>query len=83
MKRTPIKERIRRAHESLRDKRREADYARMLKRVFPPEEYPRAWAYASQGGPPGCAMSFNRALREMGGQRREDSVWLPREESKR
>ena len=35
--------------------------------VFPRKEYPKAWNYSTNGGPPGCAMAFGRALREMGG----------------
>jgi hypothetical protein len=33
--------------------------------VFPPNEYPDAWRYSSNGGPPGCAMTFGAALRKM------------------
>ncbi len=42
-------------------------YHDMLERVFPRSEYPDAWRYSSNGGPPGCAMTFGRALRMLGG----------------
>lgn len=59
----PIKDRIRAALE--------AEGGRMLRhqlmhKVFPQDQFPKAWNYQSNGGPPGCAMAFGRALREMG-----------------
>lgn len=39
------------------------DYHDLLRAVFPYEEWPNAWRYQSNGGPPGCAMAFGRALR--------------------
>jgi hypothetical protein len=41
------------------------DYWTLLERVFPVEQYPRAYRYASQGGPPGVAMIFGAALRRL------------------
>lgn len=54
------------------------DYHELMRRVFPFEQYPRAWRYAAQGGPPGGAMALSRAIREMGGRRSRNTVWLPR-----
>ena len=41
-------------------------YYSLMVQCFPPDEYPKAWRYQSNGGPPGCAMAFGKALREMG-----------------
>lgn len=41
-------------------------YHDVMHEVFPRESYPRAFRYKTEGGPPGCAMAFGRALREMG-----------------
>lgn len=40
-------------------------YRDLLAAVFPYEEWPRAWRYQSNGGPPGCAMVFGKAIREL------------------
>ncbi len=54
------------------------DYHTLMGLVFPIEDYPGAWRCSMNGGPPGCAMAFGRALRQMGGARgRDDIVWLP------
>lgn len=45
-----------------------AQYHELLRAVFPPDIYPNAWNYSANGGPPGCAMAFGRALRKMGAQ---------------
>lgn len=67
-----LKDRIKSAYE------KGIGYHELMRRVFPPEQYPKAWNYSSNGGPPGCAMVFGRALREMGGRRSSDNtVWLP------
>ena len=64
MKKKPsLEQRIRDAYAQTRD------YHRMLELVFPASKYPRAWRYSSNGGPPGCAMTFGNALRKMGGYR--------------
>jgi hypothetical protein len=63
MKRTPIEQRIRAALAG----RLRAPYHDLMDAVFPAEQYPRAMRYQSNGGPPGCAMAFNAALRRMGG----------------
>jgi len=61
------------------------DYNELMRAVFPFESYPEAWRYASHGGPPGCAMAFNRAIREMGGNRdrTDNTVWLAHESTDR
>lgn len=41
-------------------------YFDLANKVFPPEHFPKAFGYQSNGGPPGCYMSLSRALREMG-----------------
>lgn len=73
----PIRARIRSSYEKSRD------YATMLCAVFPPELFPKAHRISNNGGPPGCAMAFGKALREMGGRRDGDRVWLPVETTKR
>ena len=55
-----IKDRIREAYEP------GINYYALMSAVFPVADYPRAWNYSSNGGPPGCSMAFSRALREMG-----------------
>jgi hypothetical protein len=63
VKRVPIKRRIAKAY------RHGITYYDLLRITFPEDDYPRAFVYGSNGGPPGCAMAFGRALREMDGQR--------------
>lgn len=46
--------------------RRGIGYRELMREVFPEEQYPRAWRYQSNGGPPGCAMSFGKALKQLG-----------------
>ena len=41
-------------------------YADLMRAVFPEDLYPKAWRYSANGGPPGCAMAFGRALQEHG-----------------
>ena len=43
------------------------DYNLLMQACFPPETHPEAFGYPTRGGPPGCAMAFNRALSEMNG----------------
>lgn len=71
----PIQERIRAAV----GESGHAQYYDVLLKVFPPDLYPRAWRYSSNGGPPGCAMAFHNALRKMGGRRgyMDGEVWIP------
>lgn len=42
------------------------DYHVLMDLVFPVADYPRAWRYATGGGPPGCAMAFGAGLRRCG-----------------
>jgi hypothetical protein len=42
-------------------------YHDLMRAVFPEDQYPRARRYRTGGGPPGCAMAFNAAIRRMGG----------------
>lgn len=69
----PIKQRIRAAY------RPGIAYYELMQAVFPEDQFPSAWRYGSNGGPPGCAMAFGRAIREMGGNVSLDrqAVWLP------
>lgn len=59
MKSIPIKTRIRESYIP------GIGYHELMRAVFPEDEYPNAWRYSNNGGPPGCAMAFGRALREM------------------
>lgn len=63
MKKVPLKERILTALEKAGGSMPRHD---LMRAVFPPDEYPKAWNYQANGGPPGCAMPFGRAVREMG-----------------
>lgn len=71
-----IKERIRKAYTE-----GAVEYYSLMYAVFPIEKYPDAYRYSRNGGPPGCAMAFNRAIREMGGRRdyKTKLVYLPPE----
>jgi hypothetical protein len=62
VKRVPIKKRIQDALESHGGS---MGYHALMRIVFPEDQYPKAWNYQANGGPPGCAMAFGRALREM------------------
>lgn len=57
----PLKQRI---HDALAAGPR--PYHAVLHEVFPDEQFPRAFRCSVNGGPPGCAMAFGRALREIG-----------------
>lgn len=60
---TPLKDRIRNALVAAGGR---TNYHDLMYVVFPGDVYPKAWRYQSNGGPPGCAMAFGKALREMG-----------------
>lgn len=49
-------------------------YHQLLHRVFPPEEYPRAYRYSCNGGPPGVAMPFRKALNALNMNERFDEM---------
>ena len=59
----PIAQRIRNA---FRKGETALSYHELLGRVFPSDQYPNAWRYSSNGGPPGCAMAFRKALNKLG-----------------
>lgn len=42
------------------------NYHSLAVRVFPEKDYPRAFRYQSNGGPPGCYMALSAALRRYG-----------------
>ena len=44
---------------------RELSYHILARRVFPAADYPKAWRYSSNGGPPGCYMALSTAIRRM------------------
>jgi hypothetical protein len=62
-RKTPIADRIRAA---FKPGERKLSYYELMNRVFPHAEYPRAQRHQVNGGPPGCAMAFGKALRLMG-----------------
>ena len=41
-------------------------YHELAMQVFPPSVNPRSWRYRAGGGPPGCYMALNAALRRYG-----------------
>lgn len=45
---------------------RKLRYGELARRVFPQDEYPKAWHYRSEGGPPVCYMVLTAALNRMG-----------------
>lgn len=59
----PIQQRITEALESNGNSMSFADLARS---VFPEADFPNAWRYSSNGGPPGCYMAVSAAIRRMG-----------------
>lgn len=63
VKRQPIRERI---HAALVEAGGKLAYDRLAYKVFPPNDYPRAWNYSVNGGPPGCYMALTAALRRHG-----------------
>jgi hypothetical protein len=72
----PIKERIRAAYY------RGIGYHELMHKVFPEDKYPKAYRYQQNGGPPGCAMAFGRALREMGAHEHSGAdrkIYIPTE----
>lgn len=69
MKDLPIKARIKIA---LLRAGKTMDRRDLMRVVFPSDKYPRAFNYQANGGPPGCAMAFGRAIREMCG---ENEIW--------
>lgn len=50
----------------------ELSYGDLAVRVFPPDDYPRSWRNATQGGPPGCYIALSAAIRRYGIQERWD-----------
>lgn len=78
-----IKERICREYVRLRKTRHAigfgVTYHSLIRAVFPTDKYPRAFNHSNNGGPPGCAMAFGSALRELGGREFDREVWLPKE----
>jgi len=38
------------------------EYYDLARRVFPEDQYPKAWRYQSNGGPPGLVMALSRAI---------------------
>ena len=40
-------------------------YHDLMLKLWPPADYPRAWRYSSNGGPPGCAIAFGRAVGQL------------------
>lgn len=46
--------------------RRGIGYRELMRAVFPEDQYPNAWRYQANGGPPGCAMSFGKAMKKLG-----------------
>lgn len=58
-----LHDRIMQALNECRDGR--SDYHSLMRMVWPPNDYPRAYRHSVNGGPPGVAMVYGRALREL------------------
>lgn len=41
-------------------------YHELMDAVFPSDQFPNAFRGRTEGGPPGCAMAFGRALNRLG-----------------
>lgn len=63
MKLTPLKQRIVDLLAAMPARR--MSYSDLAYKLWPPEQYPKAWRYSSNGGPHGWAMPLGRALREL------------------
>ena len=75
---TPLQARI---VEALKTQpRQRMNYHSLMYALWPPEQHPKAWRYSSNGGPPGCAMAFGRALRQLQSAK---MVWETHEEAGR
>ena len=68
-RKSPLKDRI------VANFRNRMGYEELMQAVFPPSENPGAYNSAYHGGPPGCAIAFGRALRELGIQRHEGMLF--------
>lgn len=66
--RRPIADRIRSAWKP------RIGYHELMLAVFPVEQYPMAWRYSHNGGPPICAMAFGKALRKLGLMRYDNTI---------
>ena len=49
-------------------------YHELMRAAFPYDEYPLAWRYSHNGGPPVCAMAFGKALRKLGLMRYDNTI---------
>lgn len=49
-------------------------YHELMRAVFPYEQYPLAWRYSLNGGPPVCALAFGKALRKLGLMRYDNTI---------
>ena len=76
-KRDPIKQRIRRNY------RPGITKYELMMLVFPRDDYPNAFRYSSNGGPPACQMAFMKAFNRMGGyiDWKTKVVHLPKEKA--
>jgi hypothetical protein len=55
-------------------------YNHLMFAVWPPDKYPKAYRMGCNGGPPGVAWVFGRALREM---QAANLIWRPNERRER
>ncbi len=60
---TPLKQRIVAALSAAPGRR--MAYYDLARKLWPPEQRPKAWRYSCNGGPHGWAMPLGRALREL------------------
>ena len=60
---TPLQEKIVNALTAAPHRR--MSYHDLMLRLWPPSAHPKAWRYSANGGPPGCAMAFGRALGQL------------------
>lgn len=72
MSKMKLKDRIRKHY------KREIHYFDLIHACYPEKDYPNAFRRPTQGGPPGCAMAFGKALRDLGAIRGTgDKIWIP------
>jgi len=59
----PIRQRI---IDALKQNGGRMEYHALLRAVFPPHQFPRAFDRPTRGGPPGCSMALSAAITKHG-----------------
>lgn len=51
--------------EALASNNNRLEYQELMHLIWPPAEFPKAYNYSANGGPPGVSMSLGRVLRQL------------------